>query len=124
MADSPLTIRFTKFDALAGDPIDGAQFSLYSGETLIKLRNISDGVYSPDESGGTTFTTQNGVALIAPVSVGTYTISEEKAAAGFAAAEDIQVAVSESNSSENPAVITMSDTPLALQIKKVDSLTS
>ncbi len=122
MADSPLTIRFTKLDALAGDPIDGAQFSLYSGETLIKLRNISDGVYSPDESGGTTFTTQNGVALIAPVAVGTYFISEEKAAAGFAAAEDVKVSVTESNSSEAPAVITMSDAPLALQIKKVDGL--
>lgn len=122
MADSPLTIRFTKLDALAGDPIDGAQFSLYSGETLIKLRNISDGVYSPDESGGTTFTTQNGVALIAPVAVGTYFISEEKAAAGLAAAEDVAVSVTESNSSEDPAVITMSDAPLALKIKKVDSL--
>jgi uncharacterized surface anchored protein len=122
MADSPLTIRFTKLDALAGDPIDGAQFSLYSGETLIKLRKVSDGVYSPDESGGTTFTTQNGVALIAPVAVGTYTISEEKAAAGFAAAEDVQVSVTESNSSADPAVISMSDAPLALQIKKVDTL--
>ena len=124
MADSPLTIRFTKLDALTGDPIDGAQFSLYSGETLIKLRKISDGVYSPDASGGTTFTTQNGVALIAPVAVGTYTISEEKAAAGFAAAEDVQVSVTESNPSENPAVITMSDAPLALQIEKVDSLSN
>lgn len=122
MADSPLTIRFTKLDALAGDPIDGAMFSLYSGETLIKLRKISDGVYSSDDSGGTTFTTQNGVALIAPVAVGTYIISEEKAAAGFAAAEDVQVSVTESNSSETPAVVTMSDAPLALQIKKVDSL--
>ncbi|HML68507.1 MAG TPA: SpaA isopeptide-forming pilin-related protein [Clostridia bacterium] len=122
MADSPLTIRFTKLDALTGDPIDGAEFSLYSGETLIKLRKISDGVYSPDDSGGTTFATQNGVALIAPVAVGTYTISEEKAAAGFAAAEDVQVVVTESTSSEMPAVITMSDAPLALQIKKVDSL--
>lgn len=122
MGDSPLTIRFTKLDALTGDPIDGAQFSLYSGETLIKLRKISDGVYSPDDSGGTTFTTQSGVALIAPVAVGTYTISEEKAAAGFAAAEDVQVSVAESNSSEDPSTISMSDAPLALQIKKVDTL--
>lgn len=122
MADSPLTIRFTKLDALAGDPIDGAQFSLHSGETLIKLRKISDGFYSPDDSGGTTFTTQNGVALIAPVAVGTYTISEEQAAPGFAAAEDVQVVVTESNSSEDPAAISMSDAPLALQIKKVDGL--
>ena len=122
MADSPLTIRFTKLDALAGDPIDGALFSLYSGETLIKLRKVLDGVYSPDGSGGTTFTTQNGVALIAPVAAGTYTISEEKAAAGFASAEDVQVSVTESNSSEDPAVISMSDAPLALEIKKVDGL--
>ena len=122
MADSPLTIRFTKLDALTGDPIDGAMFSLYSGEALIKLRKISDGVYSPDDSGDTTFTTQNGVALIAPVSVGTYTISEERATAGFAVAEDVQVSVTESNSSEAPAVISMSDAPLTLQIKKADTL--
>lgn len=122
MADSPLTIRFTKLDALADDPIDGAQFSLYSGETLIKLRKISDRVYSPDESGGTTFTTQDGVALIARLATGAYTISEENAAAGFAAAEDVQVSVKESNSTENPATISMSDVPLALQIKKVDGL--
>ncbi len=122
MADLPLTIRFTKLDAMTGDPIDGALFSLYSDETPIKLRKISDGVYSPDESGGTTFTTQNGVALIAPVAVGTYTISEEKAAAGFAAAENVQVSVTESTSSETPAIISMSNAPLALQIKKVDSL--
>jgi len=122
MADSPLTIRFTKLDALTGDPIDGAQFSLYSGETLIKLRKISDGVYSPDESGGTTFATQNGVALIAPMDAGTYIISEERAAAGFAAAEDVQIVVTESNSSEDPAATSMSDAPLALQIKKVDIL--
>ena len=124
MADSPLMIRFTKLDAMTGDPIDGALFSLYSGETLIKLRKVSDGVYSPDDSGGITFTTQNGVALIAPVAVGTYTISEEKAAAGFAAAENVQVVVTESNSSENPAAISMSDAPLALQIKKVDSMSN
>ena len=122
MADSPLTIRFTKLDALIGDPIDGAQFSLYSGETLINLRKVSDGVYSPAESGGTTFTTQNGVALIAPVAAGTYTISEEKATAGFAAAEDVPMSVTESNSSEDPAAISMSDAPLTLQIKKVDTL--
>ncbi len=122
MSDSPLTISFTKLDALTGDPVDGAQFSLYSGEALIKLRKISDGVYSPDESGGTTFTTQNGVASIAPVAVGTYTIFEEKAAAGFAAAEDIQIAISASNSSDDPAASSMSDTPLALQIMKVDNL--
>lgn len=122
MSDSPLTIRFTKLDAMTGDPLDGAFFSLNSSETLIKLRKISDGVYSPDESGGTTFTTHNGVALIAPLAAGTYTISEEKAAAGFAAAEDVQVSVMESNSSEDPGAICMSDAPLALQIKKVDVL--
>ncbi len=36
--------------ALTGDPVDGASFSLYSGETLVKLRVISDGVYTPDDT--------------------------------------------------------------------------
>ncbi len=123
ISDSPLALRFTKTDALTGDPVDGAAFSLYSGETLVKLKVISDGVYTPDDSGNATFTTTGGSALIAPLAVGTYTISEEQVADGYAPATDVSGTVSEDHSSENPLVITMADEPLALTMHKLDSVT-
>lgn len=123
ISDSPLALRFTKTDVLTGDPVDGASFSLYSGETLVKLRMISDGVYTPDDNGSTTFTTTGGSALIAPLAVGTYTISEEQAADGYAPAADVSGTVTEDHSSENPLVVTMADAPLALTIQKLDSVT-
>lgn len=124
MADSPMALRFTKTDALTNSPIDGAAFSLYEsdGETLIKLRRIEDGVYTPDADGGSTFTTQNGSALIAPLSANSYVISEEQAATGFTVAADVAATVTEASSSTNPATATMSDAPLALIVKKMDSI--
>lgn len=122
MSDSPMALRFSKNDALTGNPVDGAAFSLYDGETLIKLRRIEDGVYTPDDDGESTFTTQDGTALIAPLSAGSYLISEEQAAAGFCVAADVTATVTEASSSETPATATMQDAPLALTVKKVDSI--
>ena len=122
MADSPMALRFNKTDALTGNPVDGAAFSLYSGETLIKLRKIEDGVYTPDDGGESTFTTHGGSALIAPLGAGSYLISEEQAATGFSVAADVTATVTEASSSENPATTTMQDAPLALTVKKVDSI--
>ncbi len=123
ISDSPLALRFTKTDALTGKPVDGASFSLYSGETLVKLRMISEGVYTPDDNGNTTFTTTVGSALIAPLTAGTYTISEEQAADGYAPAADVPGTIMEDHSSENPLAVTMVDAPLALTIQKLDSVT-
>ena len=121
ISDSPLALRFTKTDALTSDPIDGAVFSLYSGETLVKLRMISEGVYTPDDRGNATFTTTGGSALIAPLAVGTYTVSEEQAADGYAPAADVSGTIMEDHSSENPLAVTMVDAPLALTIQKLDT---
>jgi uncharacterized surface anchored protein len=123
ISDSPLALRFTKTDALTGDPIDGAVFGLYSGETLVKLRMISEGIYTPDDSGSATFTTVGGSALIAPLTVGTYSISEEQAADGYAPAADVSGTITVDHSSENPLTVTMADAPLALTIEKLDSVT-
>ncbi len=123
ISDSPLALRFTKTDALTGSPVDGAVFSLYSGEALVKLRMISSGIYTPDDSGSATFTTVDGSVLIAPLAVGTYTISEEQAADGYAPAADVPGTITEDHSSENPLIVTMTDAPLALTIQKLDSVT-
>ncbi|MEN6634716.1 MAG: SpaA isopeptide-forming pilin-related protein [Clostridiaceae bacterium] len=123
ISDSPLALRFTKTDALTGEPVDGAAFSLYNGKTLVKLRMISEGVYTPDDSGSATFTTTGGSALIAPLAVGTYTVSEEQVADGYAPAADESGTIMEDHSSENPLAVTMVDAPLALTIQKLDSVT-
>lgn len=123
MADSPMALRFNKTDALSGSAIDGGKFSLYSGEELIKLRKVEDGVYAPAANGSTTFTTHNGSALIAPLAAGSYTISEEQAPDGFAAAADVSATVTESSTYTNPAVAAMQDKPLALTVNKVSSIT-
>jgi len=121
--DSPLSLLFTKTDALTSDPVDGAVFSLYSGETLVKLRMVSEGVYTPDDNGSATFTTVDGSALIAPLTVGIYTISEGQAADGYASTGDVSGTITEDHSSENPLIVTMADAPLALTIEKLDSVT-
>lgn len=123
MADSPMALHFNKTDALSGSAIDGGKFSLYSGDELIKLRKVEDGVYAPAANGSTTFTTHNGSALIAPLAAGSYTISEEQAPAGFAAAADVTTTVTENSTSANPAVAAMQDNPLALTVNKVSSIT-
>lgn len=123
MADSPMALRFNKTDALSGSAIDGGKFSLHSGEELIKLRKVEDGVYAPAANGSTTFTTHNGSALIAPLAAGSYIISEEQAPAGFAAAVDVTATVTESSTSANPSVASMQDKSLALTVNKVSSIT-
>lgn len=123
MTDSPMALRFNKTDALSGSAIDGGKFSLYSGEELIKLRKVEDGVYAPAANGSTTFTTHNGSALIAPLAAGSYIISEEQAPAGFAAAVDVTATVTESSTSANPSVASMQDKSLALTVNKVSSIT-
>lgn len=123
ISDSPLALRFTKTDAMTGEPVDGAVFSLCSGETLVKLRMISEGVYTPDDNGSATFTAVGGSALIASLAVGSYTISEEQAADGYAPTADVSGTVTEDHSSENPLAVTMVDAPLALTIQKIDSVT-
>lgn len=123
MADSPMALRFNKTDTLSGSAIDGGKFSLYSGDELIKLRKVEDGVYAPAANGSTTFTTHNGTAMIAPLAAGSYTISEEQAPDGFVAATDVTATVTGSSTYTNPAVAAMQDKPLALTVNKVSSIT-
>lgn len=121
MEDEPLSIEFTKTDKMTVKKMDGAQFTLKDDDgNIVKLKKVRDGVYTPDSSGADSFTTANGVAMIAPIKPGTYAITEVHAAPGYATAADVPIIVTNSNTSSNPAKGSMADAPLALAIIKLD----
>ena len=121
MQDQPLAIEFTKTDALTGKAIDGGRFTLLDkdGHT-VKLRKVSAGVYTPDADGAESFTTCEGKATIGPIDPGAYGIHEVTAPSGMAAAADVAVTVTAANVSANAAKATMSDSPIALSVAKID----
>ena len=121
MQDMPLALEFRKVDAESGDALDGCVFSLKGADgNVLKLRMASDGVYVPDASGKTTFSTVDGKAVIVQINPGTYRIEEVTAAEGYALAEDVIVTVTDASTSAAPATVAMQDEMLALRITKVD----
>lgn len=122
MQDMPLALEFRKVDAENGAALDGCVFSLKDAEgNVVKLKKVSEGVYTPDRNGEVTFTTKDGSATIAHINPGKYAISETGAAEGYALAEEVSITVSESSTSAAPATVTMQDEMLALRITKVDA---
>lgn len=122
MQDMPLALEFHKVDAEKGAALDGCTFSLKDADgNVVKLRKVSEGVYTPDPSGEVTFTTKDGSATIAHINPGKYAISETSAVEGYALAKDVSITVSESSTSTAPATVTMQDEMLALRITKVDA---
>ena len=122
MQDMPLALEFRKVDAESGATLDGCVFSLKDADgNVMKLRKASDGVYVPDASGNTTFTTVDGKAVVVQINPGTYRIEEVSAVDGYALAEDVSITVSETSTSAAPATVTMQDEVLALRITKVDA---
>ena len=121
MQDQPLAIEFTKTDALTGKAIDGGRFTLLDkdGHT-VKLRKVSAGVYTPDADGAESFTTCEGKATIGPIDPGVYAIHEVTAPSGMAAAADVAVTVTDANVSANAAKATLSNSPIALSVAKID----
>ena len=121
MQDMPLALEFRKVDAESGAALDGCVFSLKGADgNVLKLRMASDGVYVPDTSGKTTFTTVDGKAVVVQINPGTYRIEEVTAAEGYALAEDVIVTVTDASTSAAPATVAMQDEMLALRITKVD----
>ncbi len=121
MQDQPLAIEFAKTDALTGKAIDGGSFALLDKEgKTVKLRKVSNGVYTPDSKGGEAFTTYEGSAKIGPIDPDTYTIREVKAPSGMAMAADVAVTVTDANVSASAAKATMSDSPICLSVAKID----
>lgn len=122
MQDMPLALELHKVDAENGAALDGCTFSLKDADgNVVKLRKVSKGVYTPDRSGESTFTTQDGGATIAHINSGSYRISEVSAADGYALAEEVTVVVTDASTSMAPATVTMQDEMLALCITKVDA---
>ena len=121
MQDQPLAIEFTKTDALTGKAIDGGRFTLLDkdGHT-VKLRKVSAGGYTPDADGAESFTTCEGKATIGPIDPGVYAIHEVTAPSGMAAAADVAVTVTDANVSANAAKATLSNSPIALSVAKID----
>lgn len=121
MHDQPLAIEFSKTDALTGKAIDGGAFTLLDKDgKAIKLRKVSDGVYTPDGKGSETFATYDGKAKIGPIDPGAYTIHEAKAPFGMATAADVAVTVTDANVSASAAKANMSDSPICLSVAKID----
>ncbi len=121
MHDQPLAIEFSKTDALTGKTIDGGSFTLLDKDgKAVKLRKVSDGVYTPDSKGSETFTTYDGKAKIGPIDPSAYTIHEAKAPTGMATAADVTVTVTDANVSANAAKANMSDSPICLSVAKID----
>lgn len=122
MQDMPLAMEFRKVDAESGAALDGCVFSLKDADgNVLKLRKASDGVYVPDTSGNTTYTTVDGKAVVVQINPGTYRVEEVTAAEGYALAEDVAVTVTDASTSAAPATVTMQDEMLALRITKVDA---
>lgn len=121
MQDQSLAIEFTKTDALTGKTIDGGSFTLLDDEgNAIKLRKVSNGVYTLDSKGSEIFTTYEGSAKIGPIDPGAYAIHESKAPSGMAASADVQVTVTDANVSTNAAKATLSNSPICLSVAKID----
>lgn len=121
MQDMPLALEFRKVDAENGAALDGCVFSLKDADgNVVRVRKVSEGVYTPAQNGEVTFATKDGIAAIAHVNPGKYTISEITAAEGYALAENVTVTVTDASTFAAPATVTMQDEMLALRITKVD----
>ncbi len=122
MQDYALTLVFGKSDGLTDKPLDGCTFILKDsdGET-VKLKKVKNSVYKPDANGEATFTTYDGMATIAQIEPGRYTIGEKSVKDGYIKAADVSVTVAETNISTSPAKANMKNGVTAIHISKADA---
>lgn len=122
--NDPITLQFTKTDAVTKLALDGGTFRLKDeSANTVKLRQIEAGSYRPDSSGSDTFTTKGGTAMIRYLSPATYTIEEVTPPDGYKPDEIKTVTVTDRNSVSNPAKASMEDEPLAIEFTKADEMT-
>ena len=122
MQDYALTLTFNKTDELTGEPLDGCTFVLKdSGEEIVTLAKVKNGVYKPDADGEAAFTTYEGSASITQIQPSQYTICEETPAEGYTKAADIAVTVSQTHIAASPATADMKNGVTAISLNKVDA---
>lgn len=102
------TVNNTKYanTAADGNELAGAGFTLYNGETAVKLIDNEDGTYtvanqSLTEGVVTEMTTQaNGIFNIIGLDAGTYTLKETTVPAGYNKMDDVTIVVSATHGEE------------------------
>ena len=118
VANTPAALTILKKDAVSGDALPGASFSLLdSTGTPIAVASIGDGSYTVNSSGNTTFTTgSDGKAVIHQLPEASYTLREAPMD-GYNTLADVAVNFTGAN------VVTVENQPTVLEFTKTDSIT-
>lgn len=118
----PLVFEVTKIDAESKEPLSGVAFKLSDKNDGLKFAKQEDGSYIVSDTGMDTFETDaNGKAKILYVPAGTLTLTEQEYR-GYAIAAPKNIVVADTNTAENPATVTVENTPLAFELLKRDGV--
>lgn len=122
--NDPITLEFTKLDAVTRLALDGGTFRLNDNSgNAINLKQITPDSYRPDGAGNGTFTTSGGKAAIRYLTPGQYTIEEITPPGGYKPDEIKTVTITEQNDASSPAKVSMEDEPLSIEFTKTDHMT-
>lgn len=118
VANTPAALTILKKDAVSGDVLPGATFSLLdSAGNPVAVSSTGDGSYTVNSSGSTTFTTgSDGKAIIRQLPKASYTL-REAAMDGYITLADVAVNFTGAN------VVTVENQPTVLEFTKTDSVT-
>jgi uncharacterized surface anchored protein len=116
----PLELIVTKIDAESKEPLAGVSFKLSAKDAGLKFTKQEDGSYIVSDTGVDTFETDEaGKARILYVPAGTLTLTEQEYR-GYSIADPKDIAVTDANTLENPATVTIENKPLAFSLLKQD----
>ena len=118
VANTPAALTIVKKDAVSGDVLPGATFTLLDSEgNSVAVTSTGDGSYTVNSSGSTTFTTgSDGKAIIRQLPKASYTL-REAAMDGYNTLADVAVNFTGAN------VVTVENQPTVLEFTKTDSVT-
>ena len=118
VANTPAALTILKKDAVSGDALPGATFTLLDSEdNSVAVTSTGDGSYTVNSSGSTTFTTgSDGKAIIYQLPETSYTL-REAAMDGYNTLADVAVNFTGAN------VVTVENQPTVLEFTKTDSVT-
>ncbi len=123
--NTPISLLLRKTNSVTGTPLTGAGFAVVSptGEALT-FTSQEDGSYRYDPRGIESIVRVNdtGEAVITHIPAGEYTLEEKEIPAGFAAAQPVNITVTDVPADETPVVVVENE-PTKLLIWKHDALT-